>query len=132
VFFQCQGSSPVAAGGDAYHQLDPLLPSLAGVLSTLAFAGQKGEADVRRAFEKAMVEIGQSASLLAKSDCSLRTCDPRGRMIGKGRFQLSPLRLRSGVGIDGRHCQTPTRGSGLGRHMTHQFISDQRLHVGIP
>jgi Zn-dependent protease with chaperone function len=58
-----------------YHRLDRLLPSLTGVLSTLTYAGQKGEADVRHAFEKGMAEIGRSASLLAKSDCSLRNLD---------------------------------------------------------
>jgi hypothetical protein len=46
-----------------------------GVLSTLAYAGQKAEADVRRAFGKGMAEIGRPASLLSKSDCSLRKLD---------------------------------------------------------
>lgn len=58
-----------------YHRLDPLLPSLVGVLSTLAYAGQKAEADVKRAFDKGMAEIGRTASPLAKSDCSLPRLD---------------------------------------------------------
>ena len=61
--------------GVRYRRLDPLLPSLVGVLSTLAYAGQQAEADVRRAFEKGMAEIGQTATPLAKSDCSLGNLD---------------------------------------------------------
>ncbi len=58
-----------------YRRLDPLLPSLVAVLSTLAYAGQEGEADVRRAFDGGMAEIGRTGSLLVKSDCSLRNLD---------------------------------------------------------
>jgi len=57
------------------RRLDPLLPSLLGVLSTLAHVGHKEEADARRAFEKGMAEVGRRASLLPGSDCSLRNFD---------------------------------------------------------
>jgi len=65
-------SRPIAV---RYRQLDPLLPSLVGLLSTLAYAGQTAEADVERAFDKAMAEIGRKATPLAKSDCSMRDFD---------------------------------------------------------
>jgi Zn-dependent protease with chaperone function len=65
-------SRPVAV---RYRQVDPLLPSLVGLLSTLAYAGQTAEADVKRAFDKAMAEIGRKAAPLAKSDCSMRSFD---------------------------------------------------------
>ncbi len=58
-----------------YRRLDPLMPSLIAVLSTLSHAGQQSEADVRRAFDKGMAEIGRAGSPLAKSDCSLRNLD---------------------------------------------------------
>ena len=58
-----------------FRRIDPLLPSLIGVLSTLAYAGQKSEADVKRAFDKGMTEIGERAAPLASSDCSLKTLD---------------------------------------------------------
>ncbi len=57
------------------RRLEPLMPSLVAVLSTLAYAGQESEADVRRAFDKGMAEIGRAGSPLAKSDCSLRNLD---------------------------------------------------------
>ncbi len=55
-----------------HWRLDPLVPSLVGVLSILAYAGQEAEADVKRAFDKGMAQVGRRASPLAKSDCSLR------------------------------------------------------------
>jgi len=58
-----------------YRRLDPLLPSLVSVLSTLAYAGQTGEADVKRAFDKGMAQIGRTASPLARSECSLGNLD---------------------------------------------------------
>ena len=58
-----------------YRRLDPLLPSLVAVLSTLAYAGQESEADVRRAFDAAMAAAGRTGSPLAQSDCSLRNLD---------------------------------------------------------
>ncbi len=60
---------PVAA---RYRRLDPLLPSLVGLLSTLAYADQEDEAGVKGAFDKAMADIGRSGSLLAKSDCTMK------------------------------------------------------------
>jgi len=66
-----------------HHRLDPLLPSLVGVLSTLAYAGQKDAADVRRAFEKGMAEVRRTASLLPKSDCSLRNLDAALRTLAE-------------------------------------------------
>ena len=65
-------SRPIAV---RYRRLDPLVPSLVGVLSTLAHAGQTAELDVKRAFDKAMAEVGRKASPLAKSDCSMRNLD---------------------------------------------------------
>ncbi len=57
------------------RRLEPLMPSLVAVLSTLAYAGQESEADVRRAFDKGMAEIGRADSPLAKSDCSMQNLD---------------------------------------------------------
>ncbi|HUT13515.1 MAG TPA: M48 family metallopeptidase [Thermoguttaceae bacterium] len=58
-----------------HHRLDPLLPSLVAVLSMLAHAGQTDEADVRRAFDKGMAEVGRSGTLQSKSEGSLRNLD---------------------------------------------------------
>jgi hypothetical protein len=58
-----------------YRRLEQLLPSLVRVLSTLAYAGQKTAADVKRAFDKGMVEVGRSGAPLAKSDCALSSFD---------------------------------------------------------
>ena len=58
-----------------HRRLDPLLPSLVSVLSTLAHAGQTDDADVKQAFDKGMAQIGRTASPLARSDCSLRDLD---------------------------------------------------------
>jgi len=58
-----------------YHRIGPVLPSLVGVLSTLAYAGQKSETDVRRAFDRGMEEVGQTASLPPRSACSLSNLD---------------------------------------------------------
>ncbi len=58
-----------------YHRIDPLLPSLVGILSTLAYAGQEDEPDVKRAFDKGMAEVDRTASLAARSDCSGRSLD---------------------------------------------------------
>jgi uncharacterized tellurite resistance protein B-like protein len=58
-----------------HHRLDPLLPSLVSVLSMLTHAGQTAEADVRRAFDKGMAEVGRSGTLQGKSDGSLRNLD---------------------------------------------------------
>lgn len=65
-------SRPIAV---RYRQLDPLLPSLVGLLSMLAYAGQSAEADVKDAFDKAMAAIGRQATPLAESDCSMRNFD---------------------------------------------------------
>jgi uncharacterized tellurite resistance protein B-like protein len=58
-----------------YRRIDQLLPPLATVLSMLAYAGQSEEADVRRAFDAGINEIGRKGSLSAKADCSLRKLD---------------------------------------------------------
>lgn len=58
-----------------HRRLDPLLPSVVGLLSMLAYAGQTDEADVKRAFEKGMEEIGRKATPLAKSACSMSNFD---------------------------------------------------------
>ena len=58
-----------------HRRLDPLLPSVVGLLSILAYAGQTDEADVKRAFEKGMEEIGRKATPLAKSACSMSNFD---------------------------------------------------------
>ena len=58
-----------------YRRIDPLLPSLSTVLSTLAYAGQEEDADVRRAFEAGLTRISQTGPLLAKGDCSLGNLD---------------------------------------------------------
>ncbi len=65
-------SKPVAV---RYLRIEPLLPSLVGVLSTLAYAGQKSEPDVKRAFDQGMAEVGRSATPLAKSECTLKNFD---------------------------------------------------------
>jgi len=69
---QFDRSRPIAV---RYRQLDPLLPSLVGLLSMLAHAGQSAEADVKGAFDKAMAAIGRQATALAESDCSMRNFD---------------------------------------------------------
>jgi len=58
-----------------HHRLDPLVPSLVAVLSMLAHAGQTAEADVRRAFDKGMAEVGRSGTPQGKSEGSLRNLD---------------------------------------------------------
>ena len=66
-------AKPIAA---RHWRLDPLLPSLVGVLSILAYAGQEDEADVKGAFDKGMAQVGRRASSpLPKSDCSLHNLD---------------------------------------------------------
>ena len=78
-------SKPMAV---RYRRMDPLLPSLAGVLSLLAYAGQQTEADVRRAFDKGMAEIGRRAVLRAKSDCSLQDLDIALKALSQAAPQL--------------------------------------------
>jgi Zn-dependent protease with chaperone function len=63
---------PIGAG---HKRLEPLVPSLVGVLSTLAHAGQTTQQDVKRAFDKGMEQVGRTASPLPKSDCSLGNLD---------------------------------------------------------
>ena len=58
-----------------FHRMNPLLPSLVGLLSMLAHSGQSAEADVERAFNQGMAEIGKTATPLPKSDYSLRNLD---------------------------------------------------------
>jgi len=58
-----------------YRHLDPLLTSVVGLLSMLAYAGQADEADAKLAFDKGMEEIGRKATPLAKSDCSMHNFD---------------------------------------------------------
>ena len=79
-------SRPVAV---RYRRLDPLLPSLVGVLSTLAYAGQAAEADAGRAFDKAMGEIGRKATPLAKSDCTMRNFDAALKALARAAPELN-------------------------------------------
>ena len=58
-----------------YHRLDPVLPSLVGVISTLAYAGQDTEDEVQAAFDKGIQAVERSASLLPKSECTLKNLD---------------------------------------------------------
>lgn len=58
-----------------YRQMAPLVSSVQGMLSMLAHAGHEEEDEVRRAFEKGMAEIGQSGSLLPRSECSVKNLD---------------------------------------------------------
>ncbi|HAK96492.1 MAG TPA: Zn-dependent protease with chaperone function [Planctomycetes bacterium] len=58
-----------------HRRLDPLLPALIRVLSALAHAGQTGEAEVLRAFDKGMARVGRTGSPLPKTECSLADLD---------------------------------------------------------
>lgn len=65
-------SRPIAV---RYRRLDPLMPSVLGLLSMLSYAGQDDESGIKLAFDKGMDEIGRSATPLAKSVCSMSNFD---------------------------------------------------------
>ncbi len=71
-----------------YRKLDPLLPSLVGLLSTLAYAGQTGEEEVRHAFDKGMAEIGREAALLTKAECTMRNFDAALRALAEAALDV--------------------------------------------
>ncbi|HBO43157.1 MAG TPA: hypothetical protein DD670_04330 [Planctomycetaceae bacterium] len=58
-----------------HHRIDSLLPALIRVLSMLAYGGQTDEADIRRAFDKGMAQVGRIGSVLPKNECSLGNLD---------------------------------------------------------
>jgi Zn-dependent protease with chaperone function len=64
-----------------HRQMGPLVAPVVGVLSTMAYAGSDDEAEIRLAFEKGMAEIGQEASLLPESECSVRNLDQALRVL---------------------------------------------------
>lgn len=66
-----------------YRQMAPLVSSVQGMLSMLAHAGHEEQDEVRRAFEKGMVEIGQSGSLLPRLECSVRNLDVALRLLAQ-------------------------------------------------
>ena len=80
-----------------YRRIDPLLPSVVGLLSILAYAGQEDEADVRQAFEKGMAEVGRSAALPAKLDFSLSQLDEALKRLAEAAPKLKRDILRACV-----------------------------------
>jgi hypothetical protein len=64
-----------------HRQMGPLVSPVVGVLSTMAYAGSDDEAEIRVAFDKGMAEIGQPASLLPESECSVRNLDEALRVL---------------------------------------------------
>ena len=71
-----------------HHRIGPLLPSLVGVLSILAYAGQTAEEDVKRAFDKGMAQSGRTATPLPKSDCSLQNLDAALKVLAEAAPKL--------------------------------------------
>jgi Zn-dependent protease with chaperone function len=71
-------AKPVAV---AYRRMEPILPSLVAVLSALAYAGQNEEDAARAAFASGMSQVGLTASLAAKADCSLRSFDAAAQVL---------------------------------------------------
>ena len=65
-------AKPVAV---AYRRMEPMLPSLVAVFSALAYAGQNEDDAARAAFTSGMSQVGLTASLAARADCSLRSFD---------------------------------------------------------
>jgi len=64
-----------------HRKMGPLVSPVVGVLSTMAYAGSDDEAEIGLAFDKGMAEIGQAASLLPESDCSVRKLDEALRVL---------------------------------------------------
>ncbi len=110
--------------GVRHHRLEPILPSLIGVLSTLAYAGHDSPEEVQRAFDHAMQETGRAGTLLPKSDCSLRNLDAALKTLSEAAPKIKKQALAACVACVAADGQVTPRES--------QLVQTTAAMLGVP
>ena len=107
-----------------HRRLEPILPSLVDVLSTLAYAGHDSPEEVQRAFDLGMQETGHTGTLLPKSDCSLRKLDAALKTLSEAAPQVKKQALAACVGCVAADGQVTPRES--------QLVQTTAAMLGVP
>jgi Zn-dependent protease with chaperone function/uncharacterized tellurite resistance protein B-like protein len=95
-----------------YRAITPLVPPLATVISTLAYAGQDTPAEVQQAFQQGVASVGKPMALVPQEECTLTALDAALDQLAQAAPQVKKRIVGAAaacVGADGK--VTPKEGA---------------------